>query len=310
MRLVLGKGMISDDTEHSLMVAQALLSHSDDPAAFQRSLAWKLRWWFAGLPGGVGMATAKACLRLWIGIPAHKCAVASAGSGTAMRSAIIGAFFADQPEKRREFTLAASHLTHRSWQAEIAALAVAEAVALAVKNDGLPNPTEVIAMMRGLSQEEEWQKRIFEIEGCLSTNAPVSDYVGKLGLNDGVTGYALHVVPVAIYAWLRHPHDPRSALVASIACGGDTDTVGAVLGALCGATGGSEGIPAEWINGIWDWPRSCKFIRRVAERLANQKDSTTALGPVHYFWPGVIPRNLLFLAVVLAHGFRRLAPPY
>jgi hypothetical protein len=28
------------------------------------------------------------------------------------------------------------------------------------------------------------------------------------------------------------------------------------------------------------------------------------------FWPGLLPRNLLFLAAVLAHGFRRLLPPY
>jgi len=31
---------------------------------------------------------------------------------------------------------------------------------------------------------------------------------------------------------------------------------------------------------------------------------------VRYFWPAVLPRNLLFLIVVLLHGLRRLAPPY
>jgi len=34
------------------------------------------------------------------------------------------------------------------------------------------------------------------------------------------------------------------------------------------------------------------------------------MAPVRYFWPGIAVRNLFFLAVVLAHGFRRLAPPY
>src|SRR5262245_21409015 len=56
MRFLLGRGMISDDTEHTLMVAQALLAHPNDAAAFQRSLARKFRWWLAGLPGGVGFA--------------------------------------------------------------------------------------------------------------------------------------------------------------------------------------------------------------------------------------------------------------
>lgn len=58
MRFVFGRGMISDDTEHTLMVAQALLEHPDDVAAFQRSLAWKLRWWFVALPAGVGLVSA------------------------------------------------------------------------------------------------------------------------------------------------------------------------------------------------------------------------------------------------------------
>jgi len=112
MRLVFGRGMVSDDTEHTLMVAQSLLSHADDVAAFQRSLAWKLRWWFISLPGGVGLATAKACLKLWMGSPPGKSAVRSGGSGPAMRSAIIGAFFATDTNRRREFVRASSRLTH------------------------------------------------------------------------------------------------------------------------------------------------------------------------------------------------------
>lgn len=308
MRFLFGRGMVSDDTEHTLMVAQSLLSHSDDSVGFQRALAWKLRWWFAALPGGVGLATAKACLRLWLGFPGNKSGVKSAGSGPAMRSAIIGAFFADDPKKRQEFVLASSRITHRSWQAEIAALAVAEAAAMAIRNEG--GVDQVISMLQGLSQEKEWQMRISDIESSLEAEDLGSDFALKLGLKKGITGYSLHVVPVALYAWLRHPADFRQAMTSAIECGGDTDTVGAILGALCGATTGRSGIPEEWVDCIWEWPRSCGFMRHVAKRLADQKVSSVKLGPVRYFWPGILPRNLLFLAVVLAHGFRRLAPPY
>ena len=62
-RLLCGRGMISDDTEHTLMVAQSLLKCPDDATAFGRSLAWRLRWWLLGLPAGVGLATARACLK-------------------------------------------------------------------------------------------------------------------------------------------------------------------------------------------------------------------------------------------------------
>jgi ADP-ribosyl-[dinitrogen reductase] hydrolase len=309
MRLVFGRGMVSDDTEHTLMVAQALLSYPDDPVAFQRSLGWKLRWWFAALPAGVGLATAKACLRLWLGIPANRAGLTSAGSRPAMRSALLGAYFAGAPNKRRDFVLASSRLTHRGWQAETAALAVAEAAALATTTNGFPEASHVFEAIRRLSDEQEWQDRIVQMESCLKAGDTVSDFVQKLGLTSGVTGYSLDIAPVALYVWLRHRADFRSALSAAIQCGGDTDTVGAVLGALCGTVTGTAGIPSEWINGLWEWPRSRRFMAALALRLTDQGISPVGLGPARYFWPGLLPRNLLFLAVVLAHGFRRLTLP-
>ncbi|MGN6552855.1 MAG: ADP-ribosylglycohydrolase family protein [Verrucomicrobiota bacterium] len=310
MRLLFGRGMISDDTEHTLMVAQTLLSHPKDAAAFQRSLAWKFRWWFASLPGGVGLATAKACLKLWLGFPASKASVKSAGSGPAMRSAIIGAYFVNERERRREFVMASSRLTHRGWQAETAALAVAECVALAVQNQKQPEPEQVFDVLRELSDEAEWQKWFSQIESSLATNRSVSEFVRSVGLKRGVSGYSLHVVPVAIYAWLRHPGDLRTAMINTLECGGDTDTAGAILGALMGATIGKQGIPCDWLDNVCDWPRSISFMERVAARLAEQKQTEQPLGAVHYFWLGLVPRNMFFLVAILLHGFRRLAPPY
>lgn len=310
MRFVFGRGMISDDTEHTLMVAQALLQHPSDAAVFQRALGWKFRWWFAALPGGVGLATAKACLKLWLGFPASKAAVKSAGSGPAMRSAIIGAYFADDAVRRREFAQASSRLTHRGWQAETAALAVAECAALAATSGDLSSASQVLRVLRELSAEDEWQTVLGRIEAGLANNNSVAEFVNEMGLPAGVTGYSLHVVPVAIYAWLRHPGDFRAALIAVLECGGDTDTVGAILGALAGTSVGNAGIPADWLKGIWEWPRSAAFIERVAARLEDQMRGSQSVGPVRYFWPGLVFRNLLFIVIVLLHGFRRLGPPY
>jgi ADP-ribosyl-[dinitrogen reductase] hydrolase len=310
MRFIFGKGMVSDDTEHTLMVAQALLSQSGDAREFQRLLARKFRWWFAGLPGGVGLATAKACLRLWIGFPANRSAVVSAGSGPAMRSAIIGAYFADAPDRRREFVLASSRLTHRGWQAETAALAIAECAALAMTGNGQPKPAEVVWILEQLSPEIEWQKIPTAIKTSLAAQLSVSEFAQSMGLERTVSGYSLHVVPVALYGWLRHPDDFRAALISVLECGGDTDTAGAILGALGGGSGGERCIPAEWLNDLWEWPRSRPIMEQVATRLVEQQALTQPLGPVHYFWPAIILRNSLFLATVLLHGFRRLAPPY
>ena len=116
-------------------------------------------------------------------------------------------------------------------------------------------------------------------------------------------------MPVALYAWLRFPSDFRAALESVLNCGGDTDTIGAIVGALVGASADARSIPVEWLEQVWEWPRSANVLRQVARHLAEQKMAGRALGPVHYFWPGLIPRNILFLLAILAHAFRRLWPP-
>ncbi len=54
-RFVFGRGMVSDDTEHTCLVAQALCEAPTDPDLFARKLAARLRWWLAGLPAGIGL---------------------------------------------------------------------------------------------------------------------------------------------------------------------------------------------------------------------------------------------------------------
>ncbi len=138
----------------------------------------------------------------------------------------------------------------------------------------------------------------------LGIGSTVMEFAAARGHEHGVSGYAYHTVPVALFAWLRHPTDFRAAVTHTIALGGDADTVGAITGAICGARVGAAGVPTEWIDGIVDTPRSVSWLRRLAERL------TDGGAPLGLAWPLILPRNLLFLVVVLGHGFRRLFPPY
>ncbi|HEV2692567.1 MAG TPA: ADP-ribosylglycohydrolase family protein [Verrucomicrobiae bacterium] len=307
-RFFFGRGMISDDTEHTLFVAQALLAHPDDVDAFQRCLAWKLRLWLLGVPAGIGLATLRSILKLWLGFSPKRSGVASAGNGPAMRSAIIGLYFADDPQRRLAFVLASTRLTHTDQRAETAAIAVAEAAAWAM-NQNVP-VTELPKHLPALEGADGWVEIRGKMAAALTAQMSVQDFAGFLGLQHGVTGYAYHTVPVALYAAFRHGDDFRQALESALNCGGDTDTVGAIVGAVAGAKLGRQGVPADLISGICEWPRSMSVMERIAVRLAEQKQKGVPLGPVRYFWPGLIPRNIFFVIVVLLHGFRRLAPPY
>jgi len=307
-RFIFGRGMISDDTEHTIFVAQSILAHPNDSQRFQHALANKLRLWLLGLPAGIGLATLRAILKLWMGFPPHRSGVWSAGNGPAMRSAIIGACYATQRELRKLYLQACTRITHIDPRAEIAATAVAEAAAWIINQSGRPGG--FIQSLRRYSADAAWEKLLLTMADSLAREEDTVEFAKRLGLGRGVSGYAYHSVPVALHAWLRHPGDFRRALESALDCGGDTDTVGAITGALAGASVGEEGIPKPWLEGLADWPRSRGLLLQLGDRLAQQKLNGDPQEPVNYFWPGLLLRNLLFLVMVLLHGFRRLLPPY
>jgi ADP-ribosylglycohydrolase len=312
-RLVAGHGMVSDDTEHTVFVAQSLLAHPDSPPRFARRLAWALRGWLLSLPAGIGWATLRAIARLWCGIAPERSGVVSAGNGAAMRVAPIGAFFADAPETLERYVAAATRLTHRDPRALVGARVVARLVAGCVRGDfdTRPDLPRLVEELRDAGQEDaEWHDIVDQLSQAADEGLPVDAFADRLGLERGVSGYVHHTVPVAVYAWHHHFGDFRQSLVSVIECGGDTDTAGAIVGALAGAVVGEAGIPREWRDRILDWPRGVPLLTRLADRLAETSRRGRPSPPVRYCWLGVLPRNLLFLAVVLAHGFRRLAPPY
>jgi len=317
-RFVCGHGMLSDDTEHTLFVAQALLATPRDAAAFQRALAWKLRGWLLGLPAGVGFATLRAILKLWLGCSPEHSGVFSAGNGPAMRSAILGVYFADDEARLIAFTTASTRLTHTDPRALTGALAVALAAAHATREPPL-GVADLLARLATLAAagDLEWPRLLAAIQQQLAAGTSVAGFAEQLGLGRGISGYVYHTVPIALYAWLRHPGDFRAALTAALDCGGDTDTVGAIVGAISGAGVGAVGVPSEWLAGICDWPRSPALLLRVAGRLAAQRErggdpesGGGGLGAVAYAWPLLPVRNLGFLVIVLLHGLRRLLPPH
>lgn len=296
-RLFFGKGMFSDDTEHSRMVAVALRKYPDDVVQFQRSLAWSLRWWMLALPAGVGLGTAKAILRLWLGFPVERAGVKSAGNGAAMRSAVIGTVFHSDAARRHKFALAACRITHTDPRAEESVLLVAEAAALACRGSATP---EITAGLKSMISSAEMKSRWAILEKALDQGREVAEYAGEIGCGRGVSGFAPNSVAVALFAWLRHRGNFEEAISSVVRCGGDTDTVAAIAGGICGAESGETGIPGPWLEGIRDWPGSMDYLRKVARSLTDKS-------PLPSFpWWAVPFRNMLFLVIVLGHGFRRL----
>jgi ADP-ribosylglycohydrolase len=311
-----GKGMLSDDTELTCLTAQALLTAPTDRKAFIHNLSWGLRWWLARLPAGVGFATLRAILKLWVGISPDNSGVGSAGNGPSMRAAILGACLRHDRKSLIATCEASSQLTHQSNQAVDGALVVALAASYAVTVT--PESLDLRALFEILRTHIRGHELVGHfklIEALLQQQAAPVELCARLGLGSGVTGYTLHTVPVALYCWLRSPGDIRQAVDSVIKLGGDTDTTAAIVGALVGATAGASAIPKEWLDGIGDKPLTVQWMRNLARELAktfaDPGAGAPAKGnPLPISWPHQVGRNLVFLGLVLGHGLRRALPPY
>ncbi len=310
-RLLFGRGMISDDTEHTCMVAQSLIVSGGNVLLFRNSLSRQLRFWLLALPAGTGLATLRATLRLWFGAPPDRSGVFSAGNGPAMRSALLGVCHGSDPSLLRELVRASTRITHTDPKAEYGALAVAAAAHRAFRYPD-EAPIDYVRALECLlaADGKELLALISRAVESAERQESTQEFATELGLGRGVGGYVYHTVPVALHAWFRYGRDYRAAILAVIACGGDTDTTAAITGAIIGAGVGRTGIPPDWLARVWEWPRGVLWMTQLGERLAEACERGERGEPLRAPIAGILARNILFLAVVLAHGFRRLLPPY
>lgn len=311
---VRGKGMVSDDTDHAFFVAQALIAHPDDVEAYRKRLAWSLRWWLLGMPAGIGFGTLRALMKLWVGISPEKSGVYSAGNGPAMKSALLGAVFSNDSEKLEAYLKATTRMTHTDERALIGARAIAHITRWCIVNDNTnpPAPEKFESLLKECGPDnQEWLELVQSAIKAVEKDLNVEQYASRLGQEKGVTGYMFRTVPVAVYAWYRHFGDFEAAVTSVILCGGDTDTTGAIVGAMAGATIGEEGIPDDWVsNAFVGYPPGWTELTEAGSRLAVVHAHGVPLQPIEYsiFWMAL--RNVEFLAQVLMHVVRRMFPPY
>jgi hypothetical protein len=113
-----------------------------------------------------------------------------------------------------------------------------------------------------------------------------------------------------IHAWLSNQADYETAILDIIRCGGDTDTRAAIVGGIIGARVGSQGIPQQWLNDLWAFPRTVNWMEKLAQRLNQVCCYDVKQKPLPISIMAGFLRNIVFLLIVLWHGFLRALPPY
>jgi len=180
-----------------------------------------------------------------------------------MRVAPIGLFYHNKPQMLKEVAYQSSQITHAHNLGKEGAALQAYAVALATNLEPSLafNHSGFLAKLTDCVQDEVYRQKLNRIKELLAK--PDETKVVELG--NGIE--AFNSVPTAIYSFLIQPNSFAEAVLYAISLGGDTDTIGAMTGAISGAYLGIESIPDDWKSKL----ENRLYIQELARKLWSLK---------------------------------------
>jgi ADP-ribosylglycohydrolase len=72
------------------------------------------------------------------------------------------------------------------------------------------------------------------------------EHMARLGCGK----FVLESLPAALYSFLSSPNNFERSLLVAVNAGGDTDSIGAMAGALSGTFNGAQSIPMRWVKDL------------------------------------------------------------
>ena len=288
-------GFVSDDADQAMLVLEALLrtrgEHDSGVRLFRRSMVG----WFWRLPWGIGLSTLKVCLLMSVGL--RNSGRPSAGNGAAMRAGPIALVFPDDGDARGEVGDAIARTTHTDPRAVQAARFVTHLTALCLRAESGASRADLVRRATLTIEDERVLEAIEDGLGAAESRAAEST---DRRVQLPSSGYVLHTLSTAVAFFCLPAASPFESLVMCIRQGGDTDTIGAILGGWLGALNGPGAWPAELAE---------KLEKGVRLHLHALAEATVGGGTVpRRNWLFLLIRNLALYPVVIGHGFRRLIP--
>jgi ADP-ribosylglycohydrolase len=222
-------GQPTDDSEMALLLARLLV----DQGAYDPALALeRYKYWLSSEPfdcGGTIMSSLN-------GVPMPD----SQANGAMMRVSPLGIFAANyQEEDQIRWARQDAKLTHPNILTQEANALYVTAISLAIKNDIAPKALYDTILEKG----NTWKMSTPLLERIeLSKTENVHNFTQN-------SGWVLIAFQNALYQLLHAPN-LEEGLISTVSSGGDTDTNGAICGALLGAVYGEEEIPKEWREAV------------------------------------------------------------
>jgi ADP-ribosylglycohydrolase len=251
-------GQYTDDTQLSVATIQAIVKERDVvPAAIARAIA---RLWKTSAVVGPGGACTQAAHRFLKTGDWSRCGapVGQAGNGTAMRTAVLGLFFVNDPDRLPSAVAEVCRITHHDPRSVAGGVAVARAAQILLAG-GLPSPVSLCVevarvvepfeltfanMIRELPLRLE-EEPATAIRTIAWSGMPRPEFAEPI-----ITPFVIPTVLAAFWCLLRHPDSWGKAVAGAIRLGGDVDTLGAIVGALLGTRLGAASIPQHLVETV------------------------------------------------------------
>ena len=250
-------GTITDDTEQAVLLADLLIDAAgtiDSHRFAEALLSWERRMIAAGSLDLLGPSTKRALSRLQAGEDPAVTGTRGATNGAAMRVAPVG--IAIPPAQRRhllDMARDSSLVTHNTSIGLASAAAVAAAVSAGIAGADVRD-----AVLFGADLADEAEERAPWIDGAriaprirwaidLLRGTSPGDAT-RLCIDLIGTSVAAQESVVAALALAASGMEPWTVLGVAASVGGDTDTIGAIAGAVLGAGHGMNAWPAEAVS--------------------------------------------------------------
>ncbi|GAA4961668.1 hypothetical protein GCM10023334_080820 [Nonomuraea thailandensis] len=279
-RLTEIEGGGTDDTEYAVFAASLLVRHGHeltpaDVAAAYRSEIIPL---VAGPMRGAGFSELGTIEALRRGLQPPLTGLTHShgwSDGLAMRAAPYGVFCPGDPAEAARL-VEQDGLVSGSGEGILGGRAVAGAVAAAM---GGATPREVVLAALSVVPADSWTARNV-VRACEALDAADAAEVVE-ALHRAVvvrhypwTDVAPEAVALAMAAFLAGDGDVEAAVTFGVGLGRDADTIGAIAGAIAGASRGERGVPARWAARIGPVTGKClpvvagRHVLDVADELA------------------------------------------
>lgn len=234
-----------DDVAQTVLLAEAMVAGDRlDPD----DLARRLLKWSRENGRGMGFLTTQVLSELERGVPATEAARlvweaegrSSAGNGAIMRCAPVALRWPNDPRQLIEDARVSAEVTHFDprcvWST--VALDVALAMSLVERDIDLAALAPAVA---AAGAPVEVAEAIRSVEAATLDDFELDDPASM--------GYTLKTLQVGLWS-LGQPDDFEATLIEVVSAGGDTDTNGAVAGAVMGSRVGVGSIPDRWLKNL------------------------------------------------------------